>query len=260
MRLNLWISVLVCLTWMAGVAAASTGDDAQMELSQSSGHGNITLEGPTGMFLNPTSGIARSKELIVQYCAAILEAGNDNIIGHNAIVSYGFMDRFELGMVGQILDLDNAGDDTTRSGGGPYARLKILREERLLPEFTVGGILILGDDAVEKDTIFFAASKGLGLRRKGLPFDFRMHAGVRKWRVQVGEDSEVAFFGGEIALPKNIYIVSEVSTEPDGATKTPYSIGMQFRHPEGYGFSLAAIQPGTQDELGIFIGIGVNFN
>ncbi len=55
-------------------------------------HGNITVEGPTGMFLNPTSSVLNQREFIIQYCAAILEVGSDNIIGHNVIASYGVTD------------------------------------------------------------------------------------------------------------------------------------------------------------------------
>ena len=74
------------------------------------GHGNITVEGPTGLFLNPTSGILAEGELIVQYCAAILEdAENNNFIGHNAILSYGVTDWLELGGFGVSVDRSKFG-------------------------------------------------------------------------------------------------------------------------------------------------------
>ena len=78
------------------------------------GHGNITVEGPTGLFLNPTSGTLSKGELILQYCAAILEdVENNNFIGHNAILSYGITDWLELGGFGVTVDRSKLG-----AGGG----------------------------------------------------------------------------------------------------------------------------------------------
>lgn len=222
-------------------------------------HGNITVEGPTGMFLNPTSTGLDAKEFIAQYCVAILEVNDNNLVGHNAIASYGFTDWFELGAMLVVVDLDDAGNDQAIATGGPFARIRLLKEKELYPELSLGGISLIGHDAIEKHTIFFAAGKTLGLKKMGSPVDVRLHAGLRQFWLESGDDDLVGYFGLEVQLPKHLYLVSEVSTEPDGATETPYSIGIQARHPEGYGLSLAAIQPGDQDEPGLFVGIGVNF-
>ncbi len=50
-------------------------------------HGNITVEGPTGLFINPTSTGLEAGEFIAQYCVAVLEVNDNNLIGHNAIAS-----------------------------------------------------------------------------------------------------------------------------------------------------------------------------
>jgi len=213
-------------------------------------HGNITVEGPTGMFLNPTSSVLNQREFIIQYCAAILEVGSDNIIGHNVIASYGVTDRLELGAFGAVLDLDNAGVDKTPARGGPFGRVLLLKEGDQRPEITVGGISVHGDSIRQKHTIFLAGSKRWGL--------LRLHVGARQFWLDEGND-QIGFLGGEIALPKNIYLVSEISSKPEGAPDIPYSFGLQVRHPQGFGLSIGAIQPGNQDHLGIFIGIGVNF-
>lgn len=222
-------------------------------------HGNITLEGPTGLFLNPTSTGLEAGEFIAQYCVAILEVNDNNLIGHNAIASYGFTDWLEVGTILNVVDLDDAGNDQAIASGGPFARIRVLKETPVYPEFSLGGISLIGNDALEKHTLFFAGSKGLGLKNIGSPVDARLHVGVRQFWLQSGDSDQVGYFGVEIILPKHLYLVGEVSTEPDGATETPYSVGIQARHPEGYGLSLAAIQPGDQDEPGLFVGIGVNF-
>lgn len=267
--------VCLILVWFANPAKA---EENKMSTASES-YGNITLEGPTGMFLNPTSATLKKDMFIVQYCAAILKFKNNNTVDHYAIASYGLTDWFELGALGRIWDLnDSPAHDVTPSGGGPFARLRILQEKKLIPEFSIGGSTVRGDDLIRKDMIFFAASKGLGLKERNLPIDVRIHAGVRQFWFGTGNtftrtwfnmtpdvggsgiNDHVGYGGGEIALPKNIYLVSEVSTKPMGAFKTPYSVGAQLRSPEGYGISLAGIQTGSQDKMGIFIGIGINFN
>ena len=226
-------------------------------------HGNVTAQGPTGLFINPTSSTLKKNELLVQYCAAVLESDNeDNIIEHNAIASYGITEWFELGVFGQAMDRDRAGEDNTLSGTGPFARLRMLREETIRPEISIGGISLNGgaDPEITKHTVFVAASKRSGLKDRGYPVDVRLHTGVRTFWKDNGDNDEVVYFGGELELPRHMYVVSEVSTEAESDSHIPFSIGLQVRHPDGVGLSLATFQPGNQDELVIFVGIGINYD
>lgn len=87
------IYIFFIFMFLAGAGAIPAVADEKDSGNIIGGHGNITVEGPTGLFLNPTSGILAEGELIIQYCAAILEdAENNNFIGHNAILSYGVTD------------------------------------------------------------------------------------------------------------------------------------------------------------------------
>ena len=105
-------SIFVFLAGAGTLPAVAADNDSEPIVI--GGHGNITVEGPTGLFLNPTSGILAEGELIIQYCAAILEDGeNNNFIGHNAILSYGVTDWLELGAFGVSVDRSKVG-----SGGG----------------------------------------------------------------------------------------------------------------------------------------------
>lgn len=267
---------LFMLSIMANTVFA---EDHKMLLNNTTtSYGNLTLEGPTGMFLNPTSSTLKEKQFIVQYCVALLKFNNTSVPDHYAIASYGIRDWLEFGVTGRVWDLNDRAHNNTPSGAGPFARVRLLKEENLTPEFSVGAISVQGDPIVRKDTLFAAVSKGLGLRGKNLPLDVRLHAGVRQFWLGSGDkpartwfnmtpdaggsgiNDHVAYFGGEMALPKNLYIVSEVSTMPEGAFKTPYSVGAQLRSPDGYGLSLAAIQTGNQVNPGIMIGVGINFN
>lgn len=253
-------------------------DNKMLLANTATSYGNLTLEGPTGMFLNPTSTTLKENQFIVQYCVALLKFNNTSVPDHYAIASYGIRDWLEFGVTGRVWDLNDRAHNITPSGAGPFVRVRLLKEENLMPEFSIGAISVQGDPIVRKDTLFVAASKGLGLRGQNLPFDVRLHAGARQFWMGKGNDAtrawfnmtpdaggagindQVGYFGGEISLPKNLYLVSEVSTMPEGAFKTPYSVGVQLRSPDGYGLSLAAIQTGNQVNPGIMIGIGVNFN
>ena len=242
---------------------AATNGLCQSDPVDSVDHGNVTAQGPTGLFINPTSSPLKKNELLIQYCAAVLESNNeDNILEHNAIASYGITDWFELGVFGQAMDRDRGGVDTTITGVGPFARLRMLREETLRPELSIGGISLNGDadPEITKHTIFLAASKRYGLKNKGYPVDIRFHTGVRTFWKDDGDNDEVVYFGGEIELPRHMYVVSEVSTEADTDSHIPFSIGFQVRHPDGVGLSLATFQPGNQSELVIFVGIGINYD
>lgn len=248
---------------LAGCLSVAQYSQGQTDSVDSVGHGNITAQGPTGMFINPTSGTLKKNELLVQYCAATLESkNNDNIIEHNAIASYGITDWFELGVFGQAMDRDKAGSDNTLSGAGPFARLRMLREEYRRPELSIGGISLNGDadPEITKHTIFVAASKRSGLKERGFPVDLRFHTGIRTFWKDNGDNDEIVYFGGEIELPKHLYVVSEVSTEADSDLHIPFSIGLQVRHPDGVGLSLATFQPGNQSEMVVFIGIGINYD
>ncbi len=274
---NLLSKIMLLFIFMM-MAHTVSGEDNKMLLTNTTTYGNLTLEGPTGMFLNPTSSTLKEKQFIVQYCVALLKFQNRNVPDHYAIASYGMTDWLEVGVTARVWDLNDRGHDNTPSGAGPFVRVGLLKEDKLIPEFSVGGISVQGDALVRKDTLFFAASKGLGLREHNLPFEVRFHAGARQFWQGSGDNptriwfnmtpdvggagltDHVGYFGGEIALPKNLYLVSEVSTMPEGAFKTPYSIGMQLRSPSGYGLSLAGVQTGSQANPAIMIGIGVNFN
>lgn len=289
-----YIHILVLA--VGGILLAGTqvfaGDDAKMTLSSQIGHGNVTVEGPSGMFLNPTSNPLAEGELIVQYCAALQEdIENNNFNGHNAIIGYGFKDWLEFGAIGKVLDVDKhgasggggsvpcgpggvgpgggpggpgpAGGSPCRSAdfgvAGPYARVKVLNEGTWVPQFSVGGVFMIGDDAIEHKTLFFAVAKNFSFHPMGIPVNFKLNAGVKKLWFEAGPDDHAGYFGGELQLPKNLYLVGEVQQELQNSIAVPWSAGLQVRHPEGYGFSLGAVQPGGSSNPGVFIGVGINF-
>lgn len=220
------------------------------------GRGLITDELVTGMFLNPTSGTLAKYEATLQYCALIFKVGHDTAVGHGAIAGFGVTDWIEIGAGGLFVDVPGGGDNPHVAG--PYGRIRVLKDESWWPELSVGGIVLLGDEALEKQTVFIAASKGIRFDTRFIR-GARAHVGFRQAWVEVGEDGSFGFVGGELELPRHIFLVAEVSNESGAADRIPWAAGVQVRHPDGFGFTLAAVQTGTLKNLAVYVGVGINF-
>jgi hypothetical protein len=54
-------------------------------------------------------------------------------------------------------------------------------------------------------------------------------------------------------------VVAEFSNESAGADRIPWAAGIQVRHPDGFGFTLAAVQTGFLANPGVYVGVGINF-
>lgn len=259
---------LLTLTQPAMLSQAPTGTERatadRKEEAQPvyrGGRGLITLEGVTGMFLNPTSGTPVKGQITAQYCAAMLEQNDDTEVQHTAMLSFGVTDWLEVGVFGRASVLDQTNDTIT--AGGPLVRLRLLKDEKWWPELAIGGLAREGKGPLTKRTLFVAASKGVQLPEASPVRSLRAHVGFRQlWQERkfAEEDVSIGYVGGEIELPLNIFLVGEVSTrDPDAFKRTPSAVGVQVRHPSGLGFSLAAVQSGGDDRFGVYIGIGINF-
>jgi hypothetical protein len=223
--------------------------------------GLITEQLAPGMFINPTSGTLRRLQLDLQYCALIYRdpnvADEQTAVAHGVIAGFGVTDRLEVGAAGLHADLAGEQDDPTV--GGPMARLRVLEEAGRLPQVSVGGVLLFGDDPRERYTAYVAASKVLYRRDAGLLRSARGHVGFRQSWVDVGTDGSFAYVGVEVGLPRHVYVVAETSNKSGGVDKQPWAAGLQVRHPDGFGFTLAAVQHGTVKSPAIYVGVGINF-
>jgi hypothetical protein len=157
--------------------------------------------------------------------------------------------------MGQLVDRSNGRDNQSIMAGGPFARVRVLKDQSWWPEISVGAILLEG----EYEAGFFKA--------------VRLHLGGRQfWQdghdpnpaiwtfLQQRDDSgRVGYAGGEMQFPKHIYLVGEIQTKETGDRYVPWSAGFQLRHPDGFGLSLALLQPGFQGSPTAYVGIGINF-
>ncbi len=224
------------------------------------GRGLITTEGPSGMFLNPTSGTLDEGGFAAQYCLAFLHFPGGRLnVAHGAMVSYGVTDWLEVGGVVLVLDLDDVNHNI--GVGGPFFRVRLMKDESWWPELSVGAVGRYGYRAIESQSIFVAASKGFPIDIDGFFRSFRLHGGFRQqWQdSSFGEaNGSIGYIGGEIELPCHLFIVAEVSNKDDIYTRTPYSIGMQLRSPK-LSCSLAGIQTGALEQISLYAGIGIDY-
>ena len=239
------------------IGSSASGGGAEGSALYVGGRGLITDELVSGMFLNPTSGTLGRYEATLQYCTLIFHVGHDTAVGHGVMAAFGVTDWIEVGASGLLVDLPGKDDQPTV--GGPTARVRLLKDEGWQPEVSVGGVFLFGDEALEKRTVYVAASKGIKVSDSGPIRSARVHAGFRQAWVEVGKDGSFAFVGGEIELPKYVFAVAEVSNKSGGADRIPWAAGIQVRHPAGYGFTLAGVQTGTLKSLGVYVGVGISF-
>lgn len=226
--------------------------------------GLITLQGPSGMFINPTSATLPQGKFTMQYCLFFPNRDTD-VVGHGTLLAYGITDWLEIGAVGNLIDL-NAGADKEVAVGGPMMRVRLLRDKEWWPEISVGGFVKWGTNAINSSTAFVAASKRIPIDPDGFFKSIVVQTGFRHtWFDQPQgtfrtEDSRRGYGGLELELPYRFYVIGEwTQKDNDTDRRNPFAYGLQCRLP-GVALTCALLQDGGQHErIGIYSGIGISF-
>ncbi len=263
------VGALSATVGVAGTTAASEskniitepeGPSAQFPTTRES-RGLITLEGPAGMFINPTSATLPQNEFVLNYCVLFSNRDTD-VVGHGILLSYGVRDWLELGFVGNLLDINSPGPPSREDTfviGGPMARLRLLRDREWWPEVSVGGYLKWGSPSFNSGNVFVAVSKTIPIDEKGFLKTVTFHVGFREaWLDAVAPVSNVsrAYGGIEVQLPRDFYLIGEVTQRDDRVNRhVPWAAGIQWRG-RSFGCSLALLQNGGEDRPGIYFGVG----
>lgn len=254
--------------------------------------GLITLEGPSGMFINPTSATLPQGTFILNYCVFVptLPEGV-GLVGHGILLSYGVRDWLEVGFIGDLLDLSvDQHPATTPAGrriiapstedtfviGGPEVRIRLLRDltTRWWPELSIGTYFHLGTPGGPLNTLngynaFAAASKTIPICEHGFLKTLTIQGGFRSQFLtsdaadSVGEStSERGYVGVEVQLPWNLYAISEVASHDNhldhdahGNAHVPWAAGLQWRG-KYFGCTIAALQNGNENGPGFYFGVG----
>ena len=233
--------------------------------------GLVTLQGMSGMFINPTSGTLNQGQFTAQYC--FLAFADDSVVdtGHGLMLAYGITDWLEAGVFLNFADLAVDLDDPFVYG--PFARVRLLKEKGWIPEVSIGGIFLDGnahDDLLTRKELFVAASKRFEIDPDGFFRSFRLHAGVRRvWNddppILDGfptdrNDNLFGYIGGELEFPYSISLVAETMKDYDSDERaTPWAVGFQWKPTGVVGISIAAEQAPGEDRPGFWFGIGLNF-
>ncbi|HEX4085427.1 MAG TPA: hypothetical protein VHY22_10985 [Chthoniobacteraceae bacterium] len=223
------------------------------------GRGLLTIQGPTGLFINPTSGTMPAHAFTLQYC---FWTDNDEFfrgLQQGVMGSYGVTDWLEVG--GLFTDLNVPSPGHNLESGGPFARVRLLKDEGWLPELSIGGYSHLGDEDISDYDCFLALYKGLVLDRNGFFRSVGFDAGIREtWAgPEFPTKQPVGYFGIEFQMPYHIYLMGEISTEDaNQGNAIPYAFGVQFR--EGIiNCTVAFDNQGNSNQPSFYFGIGPQY-
>jgi len=232
-------------------------DSAPVEVSDyEGGRGLLTSQGPSGLFINPTSGTLPAHAFTLEYC---FWTTNNNISGvqHGVMASYGVTDWLEFGALFTGLDVQSPGPN--QFAGGPLTRVRLLKDEGLIPELSIGGYCHLGDTNIADYDTFLALFKRVEISPNGFFRSVGFHAGIREtWAgsARFVTAAPVGYGGIEFQLPYRIYILGELSTtDTNEGKQTPYSFGFQWRNGI-FNCSVAFENNGGFDQPSFYFGVG----
>ena len=248
------ISLISAMKIMAGETMTVSGETAAAETAApapyEANRGLLTLEGPTGLFINPTSATLPKGAFTAQYCFFLPDHDFKGTIGHGFLLSYGVTDWLEFGGIGSIVQDTPQG---TIGAGGPAIRLRLLKHKGFIPQFSVGAYGKIGEYVLEQASIYAVFTERFEVNL-GPIVSVALDAGMRQtWRNT--NDSIRGYFGLEVQLPARIYVIGEVATNSSEDEVVPWAAGLQWR-AGGVNVSAAALEPGDGDDVGFYFGIG----
>jgi hypothetical protein len=258
-------ALVTATTVVLGSPAARAGQEVKevtesvpVEVPYEGGRGLLTLQGPSGMFINPTSGTLPQGKFTLQYCN--FYPNNETVVvAHGWMAAYGVTDWLEVGALANVF---NVPVDRELGVGGPLVRVRLLRDREWWPQVSVGFYGKYGTEVLNQSTIFLAAYKRIPIDENGFVKSFGIHAGIRQTWFNGGfpeDDSLNIYGGGELQLPYRVYLVGEVGTKgntPAGHDpRTPYAFGAQWRLG-AVNITFAGIQTGTTEKISLFYGVG----
>jgi hypothetical protein len=212
--------IAMALPVHAGHEVVASKNPVAPEAQYEGGRGLLTIEGPSGLFINPTSGTLPAHAFTAQYCFFMPNNESSPVVWHGAMVAYGVTDWFEVGALFSAFDFDQRNFRISDlAGAGPLARVRLLKQDGFIPQVSVGGYMRFG--GIESYSAFIALYERFEIDPNGFLRSIGLHAGLRETWVQKGlterSDAPVGYFGLEFQLPYRFYLVGEISTQ----TRTP---------------------------------------
>lgn len=248
--------LLGALTWSSAIFAGDAKTVIPEPAPYEGGRGLITLQGPTGLFINPTSGTMPEGAFTAQYCL-YSPFVDSNVIGNGLLLAYGVTDWLEVAVLTSYIARSGADD---LAAAGPQVRARLMKNEGLIPQISVGYYGRYGDSAIVNTNIYAAAYNRIPIAEDGVVKSLGLHYGIRNSWADSGDNSDLrGYLGVEVQLPLRFYVVGEISTENDNNdnAEIPYSYGVQWRLGK-INISAAMIRDAdiAVDDPGFYFGIG----
>jgi len=242
----------------SSMSDSKEGPIVEVPVTVRESRGLITLEGPSGMFLNPTTATLPQGALSYGYCFVLTNQETD-ILGHAMFISYGVRDWLELGVVANMVNfrVDDELPEGSYGTGGPMARVRLIRDRDCWPEISLGAYAKFGTDKFDSKNIFIGASKTLPVDEKGFVKTVTFQGGFRESWLEMPDRNTNRFYGGvEVQLPCNLYVVGEVTQFAGRKDEfMPWGAGIQWRGRK-FGVTAAIVQSGDDDPPSIYLGVG----
>jgi hypothetical protein len=111
-------AISVATSWAASQTLSDSKDSPSVEIVPQSptveivreSRGLVTSEGPSGMFINPTTATLPQGTLAFAYCS-VLTAQDTDVLGNHMFISYGVRDWLEVGVVASMINVTVPGQE-----------------------------------------------------------------------------------------------------------------------------------------------------
>jgi hypothetical protein len=270
-RIVALIGALGLASSFAGPEPAPASKDLTMESTAPTAeivrnsHGLITTEGPSGMFINPTSATLPQGAFVLNYCVFVPTIPEGvGAVWHGILLSYGVRDWLEVGFTGNLADVSLDGPPAREDSfvfAGPMARIRLLRDHDWWPELSIGAYLKEGTPANVNngEDAFIAVSKTFPIDESGFLKTVTLQGGFREqWLHDEAPVSNInRLYGGvEVQMPQNIYLIGEIMQKDARVERrVPWAAGIQWRG-KWFGCTIAAVQIDGETGPGFYFGVG----
>lgn len=217
-------------TWKIAVAAAVLAGSAGIAKA------DITLSGPTGLFLNPTAQIVAkdAPEVAVDYQRHSDHGTHGNVLGVAGAIQ--LADRLEVN--GGFHRLGGAGSSNVWNVGAKY--------QLITPREKGFGVAVGADynkvthSGGNMTDGYIVGTKSFNTNATSAPIQGSL--GLRYNDVSGGVGSKVDVFGG-VAVPLSstgeVSLIGELGSKRFDYGESPYAVGVRY-HPTGSSFNLGA--------------------
>lgn len=226
-------------TWKVALAVAVIAGSAGVARA------DLTLDGQTGLFINPTAEVAKqdSGEIQADYQHIGSDYGSVNVYGVGG--AYGIADKLEISGNYNYLKVSGGGSGHANDwrAGGKY---QLLSQHDKGFDLAVGGnyerISQGGGSSLNHYNGYVAATKGFGYSESRAPIQATLGVRWDHYSASGMSTSRASVYAGA-AVPLSsdgqFSLIGEVGSKTIDGAKTPYAVGLRY-HPKSSQFSIGA--------------------